>query len=97
MTTGRSGQILSGMRIAGIEPILVDVPLREPVHGVHGITSVQRSVLVRVASDDGIEGWGNVDPSPGYSAMSAAEIHDTILTPYLTVKRPNMIGSCGGQ
>jgi muconate cycloisomerase len=78
LTTGRSGQILSGMRIAGIEPILVDVPLREPVHGVHGITSVQRSVLVRVASDDGIEGWGNVDPSPGYSAMSAAEIHDTI-------------------
>ena len=26
-----------------------------------------------------------------------AEIHDSILTPYLTVKWPNMIGSCGGQ
>ena len=78
LTTGRSGQILSAMRIVGIEPILVDVPLREPVHGVHGITTVQRSVLVRVASDDGVEGWGNVDPTPGYSAVSAVEIHDTI-------------------
>src|SRR6266849_4928806 len=66
------------MRIVGIEPTLVDVPLREPVHGVHGITTVQRSVLVRVTSDDGIEGWGNVDPSPGYSAMSAAEVHATV-------------------
>jgi muconate cycloisomerase len=78
LTPGRSGQILSAMRIVGIEPILVDVPLREPVHGVHGVTTVQRSVLVRVTSDDGIEGWGNVDPTPGYSAMSAAEVHDTV-------------------
>jgi muconate cycloisomerase len=66
------------MRIVDIEPILLDVPLREPVHGVHGVTSVQRSALVRVTSDEGIEGWGNVDPTPGYSAMSAAEVHDTV-------------------
>ena len=66
------------MRIVGIEPILVDVPLAEPVHGVHGVTTVQRSVLVRVTSDDGVEGWGNVDPTPGYSAMSAAEVHETV-------------------
>jgi muconate cycloisomerase len=66
------------VRIVGIEPILVDVPLREPVHGVHGITAVQRSVLVRVVTDAGIEGWGNVDPSPGYSAMSAEAVHDTV-------------------
>ena len=78
MTWARSGQILSAMRIVGIEPIVVDVPLREPVHGVHGVTAVQRSVLVRAASDDGLEGWGNVDPTPGYSAMSAAEVHDSV-------------------
>ena len=66
------------MRIVSIEPILVDVPLAEPVHGVHGVTTVQRSVLVRITSDDGAEGWGNVDPTPGYSAMSAAEVHDTV-------------------
>src|SRR6266446_3779237 len=66
------------MRIVSLEPILVDVPLADPVHGVHGVTTVQRSVLVRVTSDDGAEGWGNVDPTPGYSAMSAAEVHDTV-------------------
>jgi L-Ala-D/L-Glu epimerase / N-acetyl-D-glutamate racemase len=66
------------LRIAGIEPVLVDVPLREPVHGVHGVTSVQRSALVRVTSDEGPEGWGNVDPTPGYSAMSAAEVRDAV-------------------
>lgn len=78
MTPGRSGQILLGVRIVGVEPMVVDVPLREPVHGVHGVTTVQRSVLVRVTGGDGAEGWGNVDPTPGYSAMSAAAVHDTV-------------------
>src|SRR4029077_16650351 len=75
---GNDGVRAGTMRIVRIEPILVDVPLAEPVHGVHGVTTVQRSVLVRVTSDDGAEGWGNGDPTPGYSAMSAAEVHETV-------------------
>ena len=67
------------MRILEIEPILVDVPLKAPVHGVHGVTTVQRSVLVRAAGDEGVEGYGNVDPMPGYSAMSATDVYDTVL------------------
>ena len=67
------------MKITAIEPILVEVPLREPVSGVHGVTSVQRSVLVRVTSDAGVEGWGNVDPTPGYSAVSADDVHATVV------------------
>ena len=66
------------MRIKAIEPILVDVPLRAPVRGVHGVTAVQRSVLVHVTTDAGTEGWGNVDPTPGYSAVSAADVHDSV-------------------
>ena len=66
------------MRIAAVEPIIVEVPTREPVKGVHGVTLTQRSVLVRVATDRGIEGWGDVDPSPGYTLMSADEIHATV-------------------
>ena len=66
------------MRVAAIEPIIVDVPLREPVQGVHGPTAVQRSVLVRIATDSGAEGWGNVDPTPGYSRVSADDIHRTV-------------------
>ena len=66
------------MRIVAIEPIIVDVPLREPVQGVHGTTAMQRSVLVRIEADPGNEGWGNVDPTPGYSLVSAEDIHRTV-------------------
>ncbi|HVC51419.1 MAG TPA: enolase C-terminal domain-like protein [Stellaceae bacterium] len=66
------------MRITGVEPIIVEVPTREPVSGVHGVTRAQRSVLARIATDAGIEGWGNVDPSPGYTLMSADDVHSTI-------------------
>ena len=66
------------MRIAALEPILVEVPFKRPVAGVHGTRSGQRSVLLRVVADEGIEGWGNVDPTPGYSAMSAEEICATV-------------------
>jgi muconate cycloisomerase len=45
---------------------------------VHGIAAVQRSVLVRVVTDAGVEGWGNVDPTPGYSPVSADEIYVTV-------------------
>jgi len=63
------------MRIVEIEPMIVEVPLREPVTGVHGVTAVQQSVLVRVVADDGVEGWGDVDPTPGYTLESVDDIH----------------------
>ena len=63
------------MRIAEIEPMIVEVPLREPVTGVHGVTSLQRSLVVRVRTDDGLEGWGDVDPTPGYTLESVDDIH----------------------
>jgi muconate cycloisomerase len=66
------------VRIATLEPILVDVPLATPVQGVHGTTAVQRSVLVRITTDEGVEGWGDVDPTPGYSQVTALDIHDTV-------------------
>jgi len=66
------------MRILATEPVLVDVPLATPVHGVHGTTALQRSLLVRVTTDAGVEGWGNVDPTPGYSLVSAVDVHDVV-------------------
>ena len=78
------------MRIVTVEPVLVDVPLAAPVRGVHGTTSVQRSVLARVTTDEGVEGWGNVDPTPGYSLVSAVDIHDAVarLAPVLVGADP---------
>jgi muconate cycloisomerase len=78
LTPRLADAMLGLVRITAIEPILVDVPLRAPVHGVHGIASVQRSLLVRVATDAGGEGWGNVDPTPGYSPVSADAVHVTV-------------------
>ncbi len=79
-----------GMRIATTEPILVEVPLATPVQGVHGTTAGQRSVLVRVTTDEGAEGWGNVDPTPGYSLVTAADIRDAVarLAPVLVGADP---------
>jgi L-alanine-DL-glutamate epimerase-like enolase superfamily enzyme len=78
------------MRIASIEPIVVEVPLAAPVRGVHGTTVGQRSVLVRVTTDGGAEGWGNVDPTPGYSLVTAAAIRDAVarLAPVLVGADP---------
>ena len=70
--------LAGAMRIVAVEPILVEIPLRESVHGVHGMTAVQRSVLVRIETETGAEGWGNVDPTPGYSPVSAEQVHATI-------------------
>jgi L-alanine-DL-glutamate epimerase-like enolase superfamily enzyme len=67
-----------GMRIAAVEPCIVEVPLRRPVRGVHGVTTVQRSVLVRVSAGDGLHGWGEVDPTPGYSRVSVDEVLETV-------------------
>jgi L-alanine-DL-glutamate epimerase-like enolase superfamily enzyme len=79
LTQPRTGAMLATtMRIVAVEPILVDVPLREPVRGVHGITALQRSLLVRIETESGAEGWGNVDPTPGYSAVTAAQAHATV-------------------
>jgi L-Ala-D/L-Glu epimerase len=78
LTTPSADAMLGRVQITAIESILVDVPLRAPIHGVHGIAAVQRSLLVRVATDAGIEGWGNVDPTPGYSPVSADEVNVTV-------------------
>jgi len=64
--------------IAAVEPVVVEVPMKAPTHGVHGTVSTQRSVLVRVVSDQGAEGWGNVDPTAGYSKSSVADIAATL-------------------
>src|SRR2546425_2392976 len=79
-TRPRASAMLSPqtMRIAAIDPLVVHVPLRAPVQGVHGETTVQQSVLVRVTEADGLEGWGDVDPTPGYSLASAVEIRDDV-------------------
>jgi len=66
------------VRIARVEPILIDVPFTVAVAGVHGTRSGQQSALLRLVADDGAEGWGNVDPTPGYSETTSEEVCATV-------------------
>ena len=70
--------VTSVMRITAVEPIVVAVPLKVLARSVHGAIATQRSALVRVTTDTGAEGWGNVDPVGGYSTMSADDVAATI-------------------
>src|SRR5213594_3657292 len=66
------------MKVAAVEAYLVAVPLRGAFKNAHTVKSVQRSVVVRVRTDAGLEGAGNVDPSPGYSEATPEEIRSVI-------------------
>jgi L-alanine-DL-glutamate epimerase-like enolase superfamily enzyme len=66
------------MKITGIDTWLVEIPLRGAFRNAHTSKSVQRSVVARVRTDAGLEGAGNVDPSPGYSEATPEEIRSAI-------------------
>jgi L-alanine-DL-glutamate epimerase-like enolase superfamily enzyme len=66
------------MKITSLDTWLVEIPLRGAFRNAHTSKSVQRSVVVRVRTDAGLEGAGNVDPSPGYSEATPEEIRSAI-------------------
>ncbi|VTU32379.1 L-Ala-D/L-Glu epimerase [Variovorax sp. SRS16] len=61
------------MKIERIEVFGVAIPLFEPRTVSYTRHAVQRSAIVRIRTDDGTVGLGNVDPFPGYSAHSVDE------------------------
>jgi L-Ala-D/L-Glu epimerase / N-acetyl-D-glutamate racemase len=66
------------MKITGIDAWLVQIPLRGTLRNAHTSKSLQRGVVARVRTDAGLEGAGNVDPSPGYSEATPEEIRSAI-------------------
>ncbi len=62
------------MKVTDVKVGAVTVPLQGTFTTAHGSLSTQRSVVARVDTDEGVEGWGNVDPAPGYSEMSVEEV-----------------------
>lgn len=62
------------MKITAIDAWLVEVPLRGAFRNAHAVKSTLRSVVARVVTDAGVEGAGNVDPTPGYSEATPEEI-----------------------
>lgn len=69
---------MPAMKLTAIEPYLIEVPLRGAFRNSHAVKTVQRSVVVRVRTSDGVEGAGNVDPSPGYSEATPEAIVESI-------------------
>ncbi len=61
------------MKIAKLEIVGVAVPLNGEYKTAHSSKSVQKSVIVKVSAASGETGYGNVDPSPGYSKESVEQ------------------------
>lgn len=84
------------MKITGIDVGIVTIPLRGAFATAHGSVSVQRSALARLRTEEGYLGWGNVDPTPGYSEMSVEDIVSTVtesLVPALLGSDPTNIAA----
>ncbi|MEM4001043.1 MAG: enolase C-terminal domain-like protein [Saccharolobus sp.] len=78
------------------EPFLIEVPLREKYRTAHGEVSTHKSVIVRLETIDGYQGYGQVDPIPTYSNESAEEVYVVIkkyIAPFLIGKSPYSISS----
>lgn len=69
---------MAGMSEAGtieaVDAWVVDMPLKTPVVTAHGRFLSQTSVIVRVRLHDGLAGFGEVDPVPGFSDVPAETI-----------------------
>ncbi len=74
------------MKIAGIDIHPLQIPLKGVFRNAHDTKTRQDSIVVRVRTDDGVTGVGNVDPDPGHSEESFGETLKAvrILAPQLT-------------
>lgn len=74
------------MKIERVEVFGVAVPLVGEYKNAYLAKTVQKSAIVRVTSDEGVVGLGNIDPGPGYSKESIADhlrVLDSVLRPLL--------------
>lgn len=66
-------------KVRRVELFEVAVPLAgSGFRNAYGAADTQRSVLLRLTDDEGRNGCGNVDPVPGYSPWSAAELVENL-------------------
>jgi len=66
------------MKVASVEVFRLDMPMKGRFRNAQHDHDVQPCILVRVRSDDGAEGVGDVEPVPGYSAVGRDEIADVM-------------------
>ena len=61
------------MKVTAIDIHPLRVPLKGVFRNAHDVKTHQDSIVVRVCTDEGPAGVGNVDPDPGHSEESFAE------------------------
>ncbi len=66
------------LKLASGEAFLTSIPLCGAFANAHLIKTAQTSVIVRLRSADGVEGLGDVDPTPGYTLEKPEEILATL-------------------
>jgi muconate cycloisomerase len=85
------------VKITSIETIPVRVPIRErlAIRAKGGVHSVSPFLLVKVHTDEGIHGWGEVSCTPRWSGedqVTAAHFIRTIFAPLLEHHDPRDVG-----
>ncbi len=68
------------MKITRIDIHPLQIPLKGVFRNAHDAKTRQDSIVVRVGTDEGITGLGNVDPDPGHSEESFGETLKAVRT-----------------
>src|SRR6056297_406908 len=78
------------MKIKTIQAIATEIPLKKPYHlsEFNGVQSMTTPIIIKIITDDGIEGYGECDPQPLFTGESAGSVLSMIETYYA----PNLIG-----
>ncbi len=78
------------MEIKSIEVTAMAIPLKKPYHlsDFNGIQRMTTPIIVKITTDDGIEGYGECDPQPLFTGESVGSVLSMIETYYA----PKLIG-----
>ncbi|MBI4084222.1 MAG: hypothetical protein HY423_16575 [Candidatus Lambdaproteobacteria bacterium] len=82
------------MKITAVDCWLIGMPMKGTYKVAKRTKSVQAGVVVRVRTDEGLEGAGNVDPSPGYSKLLPEQSYRVVrdlLAPALLGRRAESV------
>lgn len=88
------------MQIHSIESIIVDIPLVRPHKLAMATIQSQRNVVVRILSEDGVEGIGEAASIPHYGAETPQTIKtviDSVLAPALAGATFNSLEELSGR
>src|SRR5678815_4450351 len=66
------------MKIVGAEIWAVRIPMREPLAVAYATRTAARSILVRLTTDDGKEGWGEAVPVHEVTGERRADVRQAM-------------------